>query len=279
MHDELVRAIGRERHLRRAVENDELTAHFQPVVDLVTGAPIGAEALVRWNRDGQLVPPASFIALAEETGLVVPLGQQVLAHALAMVKDWQAAGHDGLTMSVNLSVRELESPTLVRELAGAIEAAGVPASALVVELTESALMSDVLVMTERLAALRALGLRIAIDDFGTGYSSLARLRWLPIDILKIDRSFVAQVDSDEQSTAVLRAVLALAAALDLEVVVEGVERAEQRDVLVGMGARAAQGYLFSPAVPARTFADLLPRQPVRAVPTLRRQVPSGSPVG
>jgi diguanylate cyclase (GGDEF)-like protein len=279
MHDELVRAIGRERHLRRAVDNDELTAHFQPVVDLVTGAPLGAEALVRWNRDGQLVPPASFIALAEETGLILTVGRQVLAHALAVVRDWRAAGHDGLTMSVNLSVRELESPTLVADLSGAIEAAGVPASALVVELTESALMSDVQVMTERLAALRALGLRIAIDDFGTGYSSLARLRWLPIDILKIDRSFVAQVDTDGQNAAVLRAVLALAAALDLEVVVEGVERPEQREALVEMGARAAQGYLFSPAVPARTFAGLLPPEPVRGVPAARRPVRPGKPVG
>jgi EAL domain-containing protein (putative c-di-GMP-specific phosphodiesterase class I) len=203
----------------------------------------------------------------------------VLAHALAVVRDWRAAGHDGLTMSVNLSVRELESPTLVADLSAAIEAAGVPASALVVELTESALMSDVQVMTERLAALRALGLRIAIDDFGTGYSSLARLRWLPIDILKIDRSFVAQVDTDGQNAAVLRAVLALAAALDLEVVVEGVERPEQREVLVEMGARAAQGYLFSPAVPARTFAGLLPPEPVRGVPAARRPVRPGTPVG
>ena len=175
-----------------------------------------------------------------------------------MVHDWRAAGHDGLTMSVNLSVRELESPTLVADVAEALDRAGVPASALVVELTESALMRDVTVMTQRLVELRALGVRIAIDDFGTGYSSLARLRWLPIDILKIDRSFVELVDTDEQSASVLRAVLGLAAALDLEVVVEGVEREGQREVLVALGACTAQGYLFSPAVPAAAFAELLP---------------------
>jgi len=258
MHDELVRAIARERLLRRAVECDELTAYFQPVVDLVTGETVGAEALVRWDRDGELVPPASFISVAEETGLIVPIGRQVMGRALEVVRGWRAAGHGGLTMSVNLSVRELESPTLVADVSEALDRAGVPASALVVELTESALMRDVRVMTQRLVELRAIGVRIAIDDFGTGYSSLARLRWLPIDILKIDRSFVELVDTDEQSASVLRAVLGLAAALDLEVVVEGVEREGQREVLVALGARTAQGYLFSPAVPAPAFPGLLP---------------------
>ena len=188
----------------------------------------------------------------------------MLGRALEVVRDWRAAGHDGLAMSVNLSVRELECPTLVTDVSRALERAGVPASALVVELTESALMRDVGVMTQRLVALRALGVRIAIDDFGTGYSSLARLRWLPIDILKIDRSFVELVDTDEQSVSVLRAVLGLATALDLEVVVEGVERSGQRDVLVALGARTAQGYLFSPAVPAASLAELLPQGRVAA---------------
>jgi EAL domain-containing protein (putative c-di-GMP-specific phosphodiesterase class I) len=258
MHDELVQAIANERQLRRAVEGDELTAHFQPIVDLASGAVVGAEALVRWEQDGRLVPPLSFIGLAEETGLIIDIGRQVLKRALGVVRDWRHAGHLDLTMSVNLSARELESPSLVDEVQEALQRAGVPASALVIELTESALMRDVAPMTRRLMALRALGVRIAIDDFGTGYSSLARLRWLPIDILKIDRSFVERVDSDEQSAAVLRAVLGLAAALDLEVVVEGVERSAQRDVLVGLGARTAQGFLFSPAVPDLAFAGLLP---------------------
>ncbi len=263
MQDDLVRTLAREKELRTAVETDQLTTHFQPVVDLVTGVAVGAEALVRWNREGTLVPPASFVPLAEETGLIVPVGRQVLRDALALTRLLHESGHRAMTMSVNLSVRELESPTLVADVAAALAESGVPAHALVLELTESTLIRDVDVMTGRLSALRETGVRIAIDDFGTGYSSLARLRGLPIDILKIDRSFVSAVDHDPQDAAVLRAILALAAALDLEVVVEGVERAAQRDVLVEMGARTAQGWLFSPAVPAGDFRSLLPPGPGR----------------
>jgi len=257
MHDELVRAIAREKHLRRAVELDELTAHFQPVVDMTTGACIGLEALVRWERDGQLVPPATFIELAEETGLIVALGRGVLRRACEVLRDLQDRGLHDLTMSVNLSVRELERPSLVADVRAAIEAAGVPPGGLVIELTESALMRDVVVMTARLAALRELGVKIAIDDFGTGYSSLARLRWLPIDILKIDRSFIAGVDTDEHSLAMVRAVCALAEAMQLEVVVEGVEREAQARVLSGLGLRLAQGFLYSPAVPADQLDQVL----------------------
>ena len=257
MHDELVRAIAREKHLRRAVELDELTAHFQPVVDMTTGACIGLEALVRWERDGQLVPPATFIELAEETGLIVALGRGVLRRACEVLRDLQDRGLHDLTMSVNLSVRELERPSLVADVRAAIEAAGVPPGGLVIELTESALMRDVVVMTARLAALRELGVKIAIDDFGTGYSSLARLRWLPIDILKIDRSFIAGVDTDEHSLAMVRAVCALAEAMQLEVVVEGVEREAQARVLSGLGLRHAQGFLYSPAVPADQLDQVL----------------------
>ncbi len=259
MQDDLVRELAREKELRRAVERQELTTHFQPIVDLVTGRTVGAEALVRWNRAGTLVPPASFVPLAEETGLIVAVGRQVLRDALALTRRLRADGHPSLSMSVNLSVRELEAPGLVAEVAAALAAAGVPPSALVLELTESTLIGDLEVMTARLAALRTTGVRIAIDDFGTGYSSLARLRGLPIDILKIDRSFVVDADSDPQDAAVLAAVLDLAAALDLDVVVEGVERAEQRDLLVELGATTAQGWLFSRAVPAADFRDLLPR--------------------
>ena len=262
MHDELVRAMARERNLRNAVERRELTTHFQPIVDLATGACVGAEALVRWNRNGELVAPAQFIGLAEETGLIVGVGQHVLHSACAVVASWAAAGLEGMTMSVNLSVGELENPQLVENVRAELDRSGVCASSLVIELTESALMRDVDVMTERLVALRSLGVRIAIDDFGTGYSSLARLRRLPIDILKIDRSFVDQVDTDPHSHAMLSAVLQLAQALELQVVVEGVERESQRDALRALGCDWAQGYLFSPAVPANRLRHLM-RGPTR----------------
>jgi diguanylate cyclase (GGDEF)-like protein len=262
MHDELVRSMARERNLRRAVEQHELTTHFQPIVDLTTGACVGAEALVRWNRNGELVPPAQFISLAEDTGLIVGLGQQVLRSACEVVASWAADGLERMTMSVNLSVRELENPNLVEDVRAELERSGAPASSIVIELTESALMRDVELMTERLVALRGLGVRIAIDDFGTGYSSLSRLRWLPIDILKIDRSFVGLVDTDPHSHAMLRAVQQLALALDLQVVVEGVEREGQVEALKALGFSWAQGYLFSPAVPADRLRGLL-RGPAR----------------
>ncbi len=250
MHDELLRTMARESQLRSGVERDELVAHFQPIVDLESGACAGAEALVRWHRGGEVLSPAHFMDLAEETGLIVTIGRRVLRGAATVLAGWAETGRAGLSMSVNLSPRELESPSLVQDVRDVVDATGAPAKALVVELTESALMKDVDQVAGRLQELRELGVRVAIDDFGTGYSSLARLRWLPIDILKIDRSFVKQVDSDPGSRAMLLAVLQLATALDLQVVAEGVERSAQRHVLTELGCRWGQGFLFSPALPA-----------------------------
>jgi diguanylate cyclase (GGDEF)-like protein len=257
MYDDLVRAVDRERQLHEALESDAMTAQFQPVVDLATGQAVGAEALVRWSRDGELVAPAEFIDLAEESGLILALGRKVLRRACTAMADWRHAGVGALSMSVNLSVRQLESPTLADDLAHEIFRAGVSPSDLVVELTESTLMRDVTAMTERLATLRALGVRIALDDFGTGYSSLARLRWLPLDILKIDRSFVDQIDSDPLSRAMAATVLQLALALDLDVVAEGVERESQRQVLVDLGVRVGQGYLFARPMDADALTERL----------------------
>jgi diguanylate cyclase (GGDEF)-like protein len=269
MYDDLVRTLERERDLREAIEKDALTAHFQPVVALATGAATGAEALVRWPRDGTLVPPMEFIELAEETGLIVPLGRQVLRRACTALATWRHAGFADLTMSVNLSMRELESPTLVDDIRAELDRAGVPADRLVVELTESTLMRDVTAMSDQLSHLRELGLRVAIDDFGTGYSSLARLRWLPIDILKIDRSFVDELDTDPLSRSLARTVLQLADALGHDVVAEGVERESQREVLLELGCRIGQGYLFARPLPLEQLTALLlaerdgPTVPVR----------------
>ena len=259
MHDELLLSIERERELRAGVAEDQLGPYFQPVVDLATGRFLGAEALVRWHRDGRLVSPAEFMTVAEETGLIVPVGRTVLHRSCALLGALHHAGQPHLTMSVNLSPRELDSDGLIWDVRRELEAAQIPPSALIIELTESALMRDVRSVAAVLQDLRDLGVRIAIDDFGTGYSSLGRLRTLPIDILKIDRSFVDLVDTDESSHAMLRAVLQLAEALKLDVVVEGVEREEQRQVLVELGCVAAQGYLFSAAVPREQFTAMAVR--------------------
>ena len=257
MHDDLVERLARESSLRAAVTGDELTSHYQAVLDMVSGTPVGAEALVRWPRQGRLVPPAHFIPLAEETGLIVPLGRQVLERACLMLVTWRHAGLGVLAMSVNISVRELESPTLVEELEELLTRTGVTPTQLILELTESALMHDVTTMSDRLTQLRQLGVRIAIDDFGTGFSSLSRLRRLPIDILKIDKSFVDEVDADDQGRAMVRTVIQLAEALGLDVVAEGVERASQRDALVELGCRFGQGYLFARPMPAPALMELL----------------------
>jgi len=245
MHAELVERLSRETDLRAAISGDQLTTHYQPVLDMITGEAVGVEALVRWPREGRLVPPAQFIPLAEETGLIVALGRQVLQRACLTMATWRHAGLGGLSMSVNMSMRELESPTLVSDLHGLLARTGLEPTQLVLELTESALMRDVMTMSRRLTELRRIGVRIAIDDFGTGFSSLSRLRWLPIDILKIDKSFVDEVDSDVQGRALVRAVIQLAEALALDVVAEGVERVTQRDVLIELGCRFGQGYLFA----------------------------------
>jgi EAL domain-containing protein (putative c-di-GMP-specific phosphodiesterase class I) len=203
-----------------------------------------------------------FIGVAEETGLILPLGRQVLRQACRALAEWRHSGVGAMSMSVNLSMRELESPTLVDDLQAELDRAGVSPTSLVVELTESALMRDVTSMTARLRTLRSLGVRVAIDDFGTGYSSLGRLRWLPIDILKIDRSFVDEIDRDPLSRALATTVLQLADAFGLGVVAEGVEREAQRAVLIELGCRVGQGYLFAKPLPSAELTDLLLAGPV-----------------
>ena len=257
MHDDLVARLAQEKLLRAAIAGDQLISHYQPVLDMVAGHAVGVEALVRWPREGRLVPPTQFIGLAEETGLIVPLGAQVLERACLAMAAWRHSGLGHLSMSVNVSMRELESPSLVDDLQEALLRAGVAPTQLILELTESALMRDVTTMTGRLGDLRRLGVRIAIDDFGTGFSSLSRLRWLPIDILKIDKSFVDEVDTDIQGRAMVRAVIQLAEALTLDVVAEGIERSTQRDALVDLGCRFGQGYLFARPMPVRALTGLL----------------------
>lgn len=247
-----------ESRLRKALEQGELLIHYQPKVSLADGAVVGVEALLRWfHPDLGLVPPAEFIPLAEETGLIVPIGAWVLRTALAQLRRWHRAGHEGLQLAVNLSARQFQEKDLVATVAAALEASGVPASSLELELTESAVMRDAPDAARRLRELTALGVRLSIDDFGTGYSSLGYLRSFPIGALKIDRSFVRDLDRDANSAALARAIVALAAGLKLKVVAEGVETREQLDLLRAFGCHELQGYLFSRPLPPEELLALL----------------------
>jgi len=242
-----------QQDLRMALRSSQIRAHYQPVIDLVTQQVTGCEALARWEHPTRgLLGPQAFIEQAEETGLIVPIGAAVLEQACQQVARWNTdrPADDGLTVSVNLSARQLSSPALVDTVAAALACSGLPPQLLCLEITESVVMEDVATSGEVLGRLRALGVRTAVDDFGTGYSSLAYLLSLPVDLLKVDQSFVSALDVGGPGTAIVRAIAALADALGLGVVAEGVETAQQLDVLAGLGIRSGQGYLWGRPVPA-----------------------------
>ena len=235
-----------ESDLERALQRQELSLRYQPIVETASGAVMGFEALVRWEHPERgLLGPSEFISVAEESGLIVRLGEQVLAEACAQAAYWRArTGHD-LRMHVNLSACQLRSPVLVTRILELLESTGLPAPLLHLEITESAVIEDEAVAIDRLDTLRRHGVRVAIDDFGTGYSSLGLLGRLAVDSLKVDRSFVERLDGADPRGELVRAILALARSLRLEVVAEGVETDVQRHELEAMGCPLAQGFLFS----------------------------------
>ncbi|MFN0088995.1 MAG: putative bifunctional diguanylate cyclase/phosphodiesterase, partial [Acidimicrobiales bacterium] len=245
--------------LRQAVEQGELDIHYQPISDLADGALVGFEALVRWN-DPELgvVSPDQFIPAAEDHGLIAALGHTMLVRALADLAVWRRLpGRSGLYMNVNMSLRELDDQSVAYEIATALGQADLPASALCIELTESAVMRRPGVALARLDALKRLGVRLAIDDFGTGYSSLAHLKRLPVDVLKIDKAFVGGLGVDQESAPIIEAIVALAKALRLKTAVEGVETAEQLAELRRLGADYGQGYFIGRPLAAEHVAELL----------------------
>jgi diguanylate cyclase (GGDEF)-like protein len=259
----------RDRHdvtaaLEGAIERHELVVHYQPIVDLHDGRVAGAEALVRWPRpDRGLVPPAEFIPLAEETGLVVELDRFVLRQACRQVARWNADA-SRLLLHVNLSAHHLLRADLAASVAAALRDSGLAPECLALEITESVLMHDLDTAIVRLHELKRLGVHLAIDDFGTGYSSLAYLRQMPIDAVKIDKSFVDGVAGGPEESAVARAIIALATTLHLDTVAEGVEQPEQATALAELGCHLAQGYHFSRPVPAADMARLTGRRPLAA---------------
>ena len=244
--------------MRRALAQGEFVVYYQPQIDIASGGVTGCEALVRWQDPEQgLIPPGMFIALAEETGLIVPLGEWVLRTACAQAVAWRAAGLPDLKLAVNLSGRQLQQRQIVRQVRDILEQTGLPASLLKLELTESTIMGRGEEAVALLADLKALGLAIAIDDFGTGYSSLAYLKRFPIDELKIDQGFVRDIPNDPNDMEIAATIIAMGRNLNLKVVAEGVESEAQLAFLAQQGCHGYQGYLFSRPVPAEEFMRLI----------------------
>jgi EAL domain-containing protein (putative c-di-GMP-specific phosphodiesterase class I) len=260
MHEEAVRRLETAADLRRGIEGDQLEVYYQPIVNVQTATTVGAEALVRWHHPHRgLVGPAEFIPDAEATGLIVPLGRWVLAEACRQAQSWRLAGLTGDTfyISVNLSARQLQDAALVADVTAALRDSGLPARALVLEVTESAVIGDLDLAIAQLHALKDLGLRLAVDDFGTGYSSLSYLRNLPVDVVKIDKSFIDRITLDAEGAAMVRGVIDLSSALGLTSIAEGVEKGDQLALLEQLGCDSVQGYVFAKPMPGAEFVAAL----------------------
>jgi diguanylate cyclase (GGDEF)-like protein/PAS domain S-box-containing protein len=250
-----------ERELQQAVAAEQFVVRFQPTVELTTNQVVGVEALVRWQHPERgLLPPADFVGAAEESGAIVDIGRQVLEESCARLADWASHTDRDLTVSVNLSARQLNDPGLVEFVRATLERYGIEPSRLVLEMTESTLVDDAERASDVFRALRDLGVSVAIDDFGTGYSSLLYLKRFPADVLKIDRSFVDGLGADAGDSAIVAAVIRLAHRLDLTVIAEGVETAEQVAHLKRLGCEQAQGYLWSRPMAADDLAAMLQRE-------------------
>lgn len=276
MSDHVIERSRQREELETVVHHGGLAVHMQPVVDLETGAWTGFEALVRWPVDGELRPPSLFLPLAEETGLIVPMGTWVLVESLRLLAQWQdpAAG-----VAVNVSALQLVENDFPGIVLGALEGVGIDPRRLTLEITEQAAVHDLARTASRLAPLREHGVHVAVDDFGTGYSSLQYLSRLPVDVLKIDRRFVAGLGQDAEDEVLVRSMIRLAGDLDLEVIAEGVETVEQAELLRGFGCRLAQGFLFARPGSLEDLAVKLaegmpkvprPRGTRRRAPDLRR---------
>ncbi|MDR7087108.1 diguanylate cyclase (GGDEF)-like protein/PAS domain S-box-containing protein [Aeromicrobium panaciterrae] len=257
MRDEAIDRHDTEQQLRRAVSDDQLVLHYQPIVELATGRVTGVEALVRWQHPTRgLVPPGEFIPIAEEIGLIVQIDDWVLEHACQQLTAWQATNPE-LTMSINLSGLQFARPDLVSLVAGVLESTGANPERVALEMTEGVLMRDAEDAVTVLRDLRRLGVRLDIDDFGTGYSSLSYLRRFPVDTLKVDSSFVSGLGGNAEDRAIVQSVVALAQSLGITTIAEGVETTKQLQVLRDLGCKSAQGFLFSRPLPPQELTQLV----------------------
>ncbi len=256
---EVLDRMATEHSLHRALERSELMLHYQPVVEVCGATTVGAEALIRWQHPDQgMVAPGRFIPVAEESGLIIPIGAWVLEQACHQLRDWHDRG-DGEqqgSVEVNLSARQIDDPQIVATIEEILSRTGLPPEHLTLEITESALMKDAAAALVVLRALKEIGVLLAIDDFGTGYSSLSYLQRFPLDIVKVDRMFVDELGQDDGGDEIVSAVISLAHALGLEVVAEGVETPQQLEILRSLGCDFAQGFLFSRPVPANELPIL-----------------------
>ncbi|WP_319018233.1 putative bifunctional diguanylate cyclase/phosphodiesterase [Microbispora sitophila] len=257
MHADVLRRLEIASDLQRALLENQFAIEYQPVVDLATSRVTAVEALVRWWRGSTFVPPEQFLGPAEDTGIIVPLSEWILREACREVAAWRASSWD-IGLALNLSARQIMAPRFVETVAEALSESGLPASALTLEVIEEMLVEDAGEMISRLSELRTLGVRLAIDDFGTGYASLAFLRQLPVDMIKIDPSFVSGLGRDDTLTLLTKTIVQLGNDLGLIVVAEGIERPEQLDLLRKMGCTRGQGYLVARPMTARGVDSLMP---------------------
>ncbi len=260
MHDTALKRLELKADLQRALDNGEFVLHYQPVIELETGEISGLEALLRWQHPRRgLVPPMDFIPLAEESGLIVPIGDWVLLEATRQARALQERYpvYPPLHMAVNLSARQLQRPEIVADVAEALMQSGLAPSSLVLEITESVMMQDVELSVQRLTELKEIGVRLAVDDFGTGYSSLNYIQQFPVDILKVDKSFIDAVNTDPRKSALTATIIKLAADLDLRPVAEGIERADQLEQLLALHCDLGQGFYFARPLTMDGIDDLL----------------------
>ena len=255
MHEAALSRLETKADLEQALASGQIRLRYQPVFNLKTGQLAGFEALVRWQHPvrGELAP-AHFLPIAEETGLIVPIGELVIEEACRQAVIWMRDAGRGLTMGVNISARQLREANFVDFMRASLQATGMPAEHVMLELTETSLMQD---DEGRLGELRQLGIRLALDDFGTGYSSLSYLARFPIGHLKIDRSFIGELGSENEQTALVRSVVELARAMNMKTVAEGIERPEQLRRIVELGCDFGQGYLLALPLDAESAAQLL----------------------
>jgi EAL domain-containing protein (putative c-di-GMP-specific phosphodiesterase class I) len=248
-----------ESELRRAIERDELELYYQPKIRLADGSLIGSEALLRWNHPQRgIVPPDQFIGIAEDSGLIIEVGQWVLHSACRMAREWNGAGKQLHKVAINLSARQFQSGDLVKIVGAVLEETGCDPEWIELEITESLLLEESGKVLEILEAFRAIGITIAIDDFGTGYSALSYLTRFPINTLKIDRSFIQTITSENYRAELVKSIISIGNSLHQIVVAEGVETVEQAKLLQSYGCQVAQGYLYSKPVTKSEF-ELLPQ--------------------
>ena len=278
MHAGAIKRLQLETDLRKALELNQFRVYYQPIVSLGSGQIVGFETLSRWQRPEGLVMPGEFIAVADETGIILPINRQLLYEACRQLRSWQQLfpSDPPLTININITPKEFMQPELASQIGKTLQETGVDPGCVNVEITETIAMADADRSSVVLSELKAVGVCLDIDDFGTGYSSLSRLQRFPVDALKIDRAFISRIDTDPETHEIVRIIVMLAHGLRLKVVAEGVETLRQADMLREIGCELAQGYLYSKPAPAETIAQLLRTSRAAGIPPMRSKAASST---